>query len=272
MWNHKWFKTQRPIVKLFWVYLVSNPCTETSGLYPFNESVVPALLGCSNRLSTECIHTVSEARQAIFEDGWVLIPTFIDHQQTPNPDMWKHITNQVRRAPKCLLRKWLSHYADRMPTGCRQSLSMEVEVEVDVEVEVEEEEKERTSAPSNSQGESSTPAVPPELSGLSLYDYTQIPDDNEHKARRTSAIKLCAVYAARLPGWREECPGVDIAAETKKAHGWEVDHPRKRKTDRVRFLGDWFRRQQDKPRAQDGESDKDAIERRIEEARRGGNK
>ena len=72
---------------------------------------------------------------------------------------------------------------------------------------------------------------PPELQDLELYR-----DDEKLKKR----------WAELLPAWVTAHPGIDVMAEIRKAHSWEVSNPTKRKKDRARFLGGWLGRAQDR--------------------------
>lgn len=73
--------------------------------------------------------------------------------------------------------------------------------------------------------------TPPELVGLELYEADQ---------------KLCARWPALIKAWKIAYPGVDILAEVRKAHAWEVANPDKRKVQKARFLAGWLGRQQDR--------------------------
>ncbi len=77
-------------------------------------------------------------------------------------------------------------------------------------------------------------APPPELSGLTLYEQDS---------------KLCAQWATLLPAWRKAYPGVDVVAEARKAHTWELANPTRIKKNRARFLNTWLSKAQDQPRA-----------------------
>ena len=271
MWDDAWFCNLDPQTMLFWVFLLTGPATEASGLYQFNDNTAPAHLHLSQRVLTACREAVESAGKASFAEGWVFVTNYIEHQPKPNPSIWTHIVRQVNNAPNCLRKLWLAHNGDRVPTACRQSVRTETDTETETETDTETEKK--TSARSPAKNAGSTPLVPSELTGLKLYDYTGIPDDEKHKSARRAAEKLCSLYASRLAGWQEECPGVDIAAETRKAHGWELDNPTKRKIDKVKFLGNWFRRAQDSYRkAGAGTDEMEVLRKQYEEVTGGGNK
>jgi len=56
---------------------------------------------------------------------------------------------------------------------------------------------------------------------------------------------LCRRWEELMLAWRVAYPGIDIVAEIKKAHCWEVNNKRRRKRNRPRFLTTWLDRAQD---------------------------
>lgn len=75
--------------------------------------------------------------------------------------------------------------------------------------------------------------IPAELVDLQLY----------REDRR-----LCRKWPELLPVWKHAYPGVNIVAEVRRAHAWELANPAKVKKDRMRFLANWLAREQDKGR------------------------
>jgi hypothetical protein len=73
--------------------------------------------------------------------------------------------------------------------------------------------------------------TPPELLGLELYE-----QDQKLKKRWNELIKA----------WIGAYPAVNICAEVRAAHAWEVANPTKRKLNRARFLNNWLARRQDR--------------------------
>ena len=61
--------------------------------------------------------------------------------------------------------------------------------------------------------------------------------------------KLCKLWPDFLVAAKAAYPGVDILAEVKKAHAWEVANPSNRKKMRTRFLASWLSRDQDRAMA-----------------------
>ena len=70
--------------------------------------------------------------------------------------------------------------------------------------------------------------VPSELVGLELYEVDR---------------RLCERFPSAVVAWSKAYPGVDIVAEVRRAHAWEVSNPGKRKKQRVRFLDGWLGRE-----------------------------
>jgi hypothetical protein len=75
--------------------------------------------------------------------------------------------------------------------------------------------------------------TPPELKGLELYE---------------NNVKLLQRWDKLKKSWHLSCPGIDIQAEIRAAHAWEIANPRKQKIDKARFLNGWIKREQDKPK------------------------
>lgn len=74
-------------------------------------------------------------------------------------------------------------------------------------------------------------APPPELLELELYRKNK---------------KLLESFGLLMITWKQAYPGVNLLAELKKAHAWEVANPKRRKVDKVGFLQRWMARAQDK--------------------------
>lgn len=72
--------------------------------------------------------------------------------------------------------------------------------------------------------------APEELKGLNLYE------NNE---------KLLKLWPELIEAWKNAFPGINIIAEVKAAHAWEVANPKRRKVDKARFLQNWMARAQD---------------------------
>jgi len=70
-------------------------------------------------------------------------------------------------------------------------------------------------------------AIPPELADLELYAADQ---------------KLCTAWEGLIRAWRQSFPRMNILAEVRKAHAWEVANPERRKRRRGAYLNGWISR------------------------------
>ncbi len=96
----------------------------------------------------------------------------------------------------------------------------------------------------------STPPVPDALKGLQLYE---------------KDATLCRRWPELFPLWCDAYPGLDVLAEVKVAHAWEVSNPKRQKKDKPRFLANWLKREQDRPRRPTAESAAERIGRLVRE-------
>jgi hypothetical protein len=78
-----------------------------------------------------------------------------------------------------------------------------------------------------------------------------LPDDLKGLELYAQDARLCAAWPEFKKAMVAAYPGVDILAQTREAHAWEVANARKRKKIRTRFLNAWFGRQQGPPQGED---------------------
>jgi hypothetical protein len=87
--------------------------------------------------------------------------------------------------------------------------------------------------------ESSCAEPHPDLQGLELYS-------TDLKLNRAwESFKAASIIAY---------PGIDVLAQLREAHLWEVSNPTQRKKNRTKFLRSWFAREQDKGSRGNGHS------------------
>lgn len=57
---------------------------------------------------------------------------------------------------------------------------------------------------------------------------------------------LCLNWGKLYQEWQQSCPAVNIMLELRKAHAWQIEDSRRCKIRQAPFLGNWFRRAQDR--------------------------
>lgn len=82
----------------------------------------------------------------------------------------------------------------------------------------------------------------------------EVPSDLKDLPLYAADVKLCNGWAELSPAWGQAFPGIDVVAEVRKAHAWEVANPARRKVNRPRFLAGWLARAQDSKHAPAGGS------------------
>jgi len=117
-----------------------------------------------------------------------------------------------------------------------------------------------TCAPVHADGEGKGREV--EKEGKGTYTDTPIPSEIENLQLYRVDKNLCKRFPELLPAWIDAYPGVDVLAEVKAAHAWELASPKNRKVDRPKFLTNWLKRQQDRPKGQ-GNADSRKNTRQI---------
>lgn len=241
MWDDDWFGKLARAEKLYWVYLLTNQQTHASGLYQLSPRLAPALLGMSRNSVAATREKFTVAGKAYFESEWVFILNFIKHQPPPNESVSVHVVERVAAAPPKLSGMWLKRYKDSPASEigphlhtvlarCPDGVCTETETVQRQRLDCTETEKDSCAEPSE---DARVCASPDAFTDLPLYEQDK---------------KLCKKWHKLLASARTAYPGIDILAEVRKAHAWEVANPSRRKKDRVRFLNNWFSRAQDKPR------------------------
>lgn len=254
IWDDLWFSDLPKESKLYWLYLLTNRNTDASGLYRLNPRLAAPLLGISQPATVRARRECTDAGKAIFHDEWVLIVNYVRHQPAPNLSIWRHILDQLRRAPDQLQMLWLHHNRDRIPAELMDIVPTPCPQGEDRLSGTETVQRQRQRQKTTSGEPSEKLGSPPDFDGLKLYT------DGQQKGIKA----LWRTWPDLKAATAEAYPGIDLLAELRAAHAWEVANPKKRKTDKVRFLHNWFARAQDKPAA--GRSHKETVQEQVSRA------
>jgi len=86
------------------------------------------------------------------------------------------------------------------------------------------------------------PSCPRELLTLELYrDLSRYMGSGALVRRGQTIRRLWERWDSYLSTWQAAYPHVDVVAEIRKAHAWELCNPGKRKRDVPRFLNNWLK-------------------------------
>lgn len=100
IWEDNWFNQLDPIEKLFFIYLLTNPMTNISGVYELSKGTIGRSTGLETRVVNEIFDRFEKSGKVIYRDGWVVIANFIKHQNHNSPKIRTGIALELQNAPK----------------------------------------------------------------------------------------------------------------------------------------------------------------------------
>lgn len=139
-------------------------------------------------------------------------------------------------------------------------------LETETEAEVQRQSTYVGSAPRKTGADPVTPPCPEDLRGLSLYD--SLEQYSSDKRRRRGVLKLWTEWAELREHWEAAFPALDVVAEVRAAHAWELSHKSERKVNRIQFLGNWLQRSQSNPRLRASPAPEESSTSREEQLRK----
>jgi DNA-binding MarR family transcriptional regulator len=98
-WDDSYITRLTPTEKLLFLYLLTNPLTNISGVYELPAKRVAFDTGISLEKAAAIVKKLEQDGKLVAVDGWVGIVNFIRHQ-TLNPKVKQGIRLELKRAPK----------------------------------------------------------------------------------------------------------------------------------------------------------------------------
>jgi hypothetical protein len=108
-WDDSYILNLKPIEKLIFLYLLTNPLTNISGVYELPLERVAFDIGISREKIDGVFKKLEADRKLVLSNGWVGIVNFIKHQ-TLNPKVKQGIMAELKRAPKEIVEKLAIDY------------------------------------------------------------------------------------------------------------------------------------------------------------------
>jgi hypothetical protein len=99
-WDDSYIVGLKPIEKLVFLYLFTNPLTNISGVYELPLDRVAFDIGISRKKIEPILGKLEENRKIVLSNGWVGVINFIKHQNHANPKIKQGIVSELKRAPK----------------------------------------------------------------------------------------------------------------------------------------------------------------------------
>ena len=100
-WDDSYITRLSPTEKLLFLYLITNPLTNISGVYELPLKRVAFDTGISADRAETIFKKLENDGKLVVTDGWVGVVNFIKHQSL-NPKIKQGILSELKRAPKCV--------------------------------------------------------------------------------------------------------------------------------------------------------------------------
>lgn len=98
-WADNYVMDLEPLHKYIFLYLLSNPSTDISGVYEISLKRICFDTGLDENTITSCLTKLQSDGKITFQDGWMIIHNFIKHQAM-NPSIRNGILRSIRAAPE----------------------------------------------------------------------------------------------------------------------------------------------------------------------------
>lgn len=103
-WVDDYIGNLDPVEKLLFLYFLTNPATDISGVYEIPLKTVATDTGIEHQTVARILKRFSRDRKIFYQNGWVGIVNFAKHQ-LDNPSVQAGIKNGLNKAPKFILDK-----------------------------------------------------------------------------------------------------------------------------------------------------------------------
>jgi hypothetical protein len=102
-WDDAYVSNLDPSEKLLFIYLITNPCTNISGIYQISLKRVSLDTGIEKEMVLKIFERFQRDNKILYLDGWMAIKNFIKHQNINSPLIIKGIERELIDVPlKCL--------------------------------------------------------------------------------------------------------------------------------------------------------------------------
>jgi len=98
-WDDSYIASLGPMEKLVFLYLLTNPLTNISGVYELPIKRAAFDIGCEVSQIEKTLKRFEADKKTVYRNGWIGIVNFIKHQ-TLNPKVKQGIVIELKKAPK----------------------------------------------------------------------------------------------------------------------------------------------------------------------------
>jgi len=106
IWRDSYIENLDPSEKLLFLYFLTNPDTNISGIYEIPIKIISIDVGFEKEMTVRILKRFEKDGKIKYEKGWIAIKNFTQHQSL-NPKIKKGIETELKNAPADLV-KWIS--------------------------------------------------------------------------------------------------------------------------------------------------------------------
>jgi hypothetical protein len=104
-WDDSYIVRLSPTTKLVFLYFLTNPLTNISGVYELPLRRVAFDVGIPEGEIQEIIDKFIADGKVVYTDGWVAVVNFIKYQANQNPKVRQGIASELKKAPCAIVAK-----------------------------------------------------------------------------------------------------------------------------------------------------------------------
>lgn len=102
-WTDNYITTLDPVEKLLFLYFITNPLTNISGVYELPIKQIAFDSGIESDMVRKIVDRFERDGKVFLRDGWIGIRNFIKNQHTKSADVQEGIKRELSLAPKSIL-------------------------------------------------------------------------------------------------------------------------------------------------------------------------
>lgn len=101
-WRDEYISNLDPSEKLLYLYLLTNPDTNVSGIYQLPVKIISADTGFDREMVIKILDRFQKDGKIECSNGWIKVVNFVKHQNTNSPLIQKAIETELKSAPNDL--------------------------------------------------------------------------------------------------------------------------------------------------------------------------
>lgn len=123
-WDDTYISNLDPSEKLLFLYFLTNPVTNISGIYEIPLKRIALDTGFDIEMIKKMMSRFIRDKKIVYEQGWLVLLNFIKHQNINSPAVQKGIENELKNSPNFLRR-----YIDRIQAVVHLNLNLNLDLD-----------------------------------------------------------------------------------------------------------------------------------------------